>query len=72
DLDLALDMALNGAGVGYLLREMAEPWLNSGKLISVLDDWLPELSGFHLYYSNRNHMSAAFRAFIDYIKIHRV
>lgn len=68
DLDLALNMALEGAGVGYLLREAAEPWIARGQLVSVLDDWLPELPGFHLYYPNRSHMSAAFRAFIDYIK----
>ncbi|AIR62300.1 LysR family transcriptional regulator [Cedecea neteri] len=68
DLDIALDMALNGVGLAYVLREMAEPYLKSGKLISVLDDWLPELPGFHLYFPNRKHPSAAFRAFLDFLK----
>lgn len=68
DLDIALDMALNGVGLAYVLREMAEPHLQSGKLISVLDDWLPELPGFHLYFPNRKHPSAAFRAFLDFLK----
>lgn len=68
DLDIALDMALNGVGLAYVLREMAESHLKSGKLISVLDDWLPELPGFHLYFPNRKHPSAAFRAFLDFLK----
>ena len=68
DLDLALEMAMNGVGMSYVLRDMAETGIRDGSLISVLDDWLPELPGFHLYYSNRRHMSAAFRVFIDHLK----
>lgn len=47
--------------MSYVLSEMAEPHLRSGKLISLLDEWLPELPGFYLYYSNRKFASAAFR-----------
>lgn len=68
DLDIALDMALNGVGLAYVLRDMAEPYLQRGNLVSVLDAWLPELPGFHLYFPNRRHPSAAFRAFLDFIK----
>jgi len=35
------------------------------------DEWLPELPGFYLYYSDRKHASAAFKAFVEYIKEHR-
>ncbi|HDG1671017.1 TPA: LysR family transcriptional regulator [Kluyvera cryocrescens] len=71
DLDIALSLALQGAGIGYVLSEMAEPHLRSGKLISLLDEWLPELPGFYLYYSNRKFASAAFQAFVEYIKAQR-
>ena len=68
DLDLVLDLALQGSGVGYVLREMAKAFIRKGELISVLEEWLPEQPGFYLYYSNRRHPSAAFRAFIDFLR----
>ena len=71
DLDIALRLALEGAGVSYVLYEMAEPHLHGGELISLLDEWLPELPGFYLYYSNRKYSSAAFQAFVEYIKAQR-
>lgn len=71
DLDIALSLALEGAGISYVLYEMAEPHLRSGALISLLDEWLPELPGFYLYYSNRKFASAAFQAFVEYIKAQR-
>lgn len=71
DLDMALNLALEGAGMSYVLYEMAQPHLENGKLVSVLEDWLPEIPGFYLYYSNRKHSSAAFKAFVDYVNNHR-
>lgn len=71
DLDMALKLALEGAGMNYVLYEMAEPYLLTGKLVSVIQDWLPELSGFYLYYLNRKHSSAASQSFVEYIKNHR-
>lgn len=68
DLDLELDLALQGSGVGYVLREMAKAFIRKGELISVLEEWLPEQPGFYLYYSNRRPPSAAFRAFIDFLR----
>lgn len=35
DLDIALNLALEGAGISYVLHEMAEPYLQAGKLVSV-------------------------------------
>ncbi|MCX0221940.1 LysR substrate-binding domain-containing protein, partial [Escherichia coli] len=70
DLDVALSLALNGAGISYVLYEMAEPHIHSRKLVSLLEDWLTDLPGFYLYYSNRKYASAAFQAFVEYIKNH--
>ena len=71
DLDVALSLALEGVGISYVLYEMAEPHIHSGKLISILDDWLTDLPGFYLYYSNRKYASTAFQVFVEYIKTHR-
>ena len=70
DLDVALGLALDGAGISYVLYEMAEPYIHSCKLVSLLEDWMTELPSFYLYYSNRKYASAAFQAFVEYIKMH--
>lgn len=66
---LMLDAALDGLGLASVLSPVAEPYLRSGALIGVLGDWCPPISGFHLYYPSRRHMSAALRAFIDMVGV---
>ncbi|QGH62956.1 LysR family transcriptional regulator [Serratia proteamaculans] len=68
DMDSALEAVLCGAGLGYLYYEQVKEHLQSGKLIKVLDDWLPERPSLQLYYPNRQYMSGPLRAFIDYMK----
>lgn len=68
DLDAALDAVLHGAGVGTLLYEQVNAYLQSGHLVSVLEAWLPERAGFQLYYPNRQYMSCGLRTFLDYIR----
>ncbi|MEE4410260.1 MULTISPECIES: LysR family transcriptional regulator [unclassified Serratia (in: enterobacteria)] len=68
DMDSALEAVLCGAGLGYLYYEQVKEHLQSGKLIKVLDDWLPERPSLQLYYPNRQYMPGPLRAFIDYMK----
>jgi DNA-binding transcriptional LysR family regulator len=68
DMDAELEAVLAGAGVGFLYYEQVKAYLENGQLISVLEDWLPERPGFHVYYPNRQYMSCGLRAFLDYIK----
>jgi DNA-binding transcriptional LysR family regulator len=68
DLDSALEAAMCGAGLSYLNDEQAKPHLESGKLVSVLEPWLPERPRLQLYYPRNQYMSCSLRAFIDYIK----
>ncbi|MGO4742621.1 LysR family transcriptional regulator [Serratia quinivorans] len=68
DMDSALEAVLCGAGLGYLYDEQVKEHLKSGKLIKVLDEWLPERPSLQLYYPNRQYMSGPLRAFIDYLK----
>lgn len=68
DMDTELEAVLQGAGVGYLLSEQVSEYLQNGQLESVLDEWLPSRPGFQLYYPNRQYMSCALRAFLDYVK----
>ncbi len=68
DIDSALEAVLCGAGLGYLYYEQVKQHLQSGKLIKVLDEWLPKQPSLQLYYPNRQYMSGPLRAFIDYLK----
>ena len=62
---LALEAAADGVGVALSFDSMAEPWIASGRLVRILEDWCPPFPGPYLYYPSRRHMSAGLRAFID-------
>ncbi len=67
-LDLAVEMALRGAGVVALFEDMLAPHFKSGALVPLLTEWWPEFSGPFLYYPGRRHVPAPLRAFIDFLK----
>jgi LysR family transcriptional regulator, regulator of peptidoglycan recycling len=52
-IDLTLDAAINGFGLAYLPLDQVNKHVAGGRLITVLSDWCPKLSGYHLYYPNR-------------------
>lgn len=66
--DLAAKAAAAGLGLAYVERREAEPFLADGRLVQLLVDWTPPFEGEALYYPRQRHPSAAFRAFIDYVK----
>nr|AYM54029.1 transcriptional regulator LysR family [Pyxidicoccus fallax] len=63
--DLVARMALAGVGLAYLSELEVAPWLRSGELIPVLEDWAPSVPGLFLYYPHRTRVSAPLRAFIE-------
>ncbi len=69
--ELALDAALDGLGLAYVLQDRAGPHLAQGTLLRVLDDWTPPFPGFFLYYPSRRQMPAALAAFIAALRRHR-
>ena len=70
--DLAVDMALAGAGIIHLFEDWLRPHLDSGALEPVLRDWWQPFSGPFLYYSGRRLVPPPLRAFLDFIKtLHR-
>jgi DNA-binding transcriptional LysR family regulator len=68
EIDLVIRAVLDGAGIAYLLRNYVEHDIAGGRLVSLLDDWLPRLSGFYLYYSSRRQVPAPLQIFIDFLK----
>ncbi len=66
--DVTVSAAVAGHGVIYLFEEWLAPYLASGQLQPVLEDWWLRFPGPFLYYSGRRHMPAPLRAFIDFIQ----
>jgi DNA-binding transcriptional LysR family regulator len=65
---LALEAAADGAGLALTFEDMAMPWLASGRLVRVLEDWCPPFPAPRLYYPSRRHMTAGLRAFIRLLR----
>lgn len=68
DIDLAIRAARDGVGVAYLLRDYVAADLAAGRLVPLVDDWSPRLSGLFLYHSSRRLVTAPLRALIDFLK----
>ncbi|EFA4327283.1 XdhC family protein [Escherichia coli] len=68
DLRLMLRLALAGGGITIATQETFRPYIESGKLVSLLDDFLPQFPGFYLYFPQRRNIAPKLRALIDYVK----
>lgn len=67
-VDLAVDVAIAGAGVMYLFEDWLRPHFESGALEPVLEPWWPQFSGPFLYYSGRRLVPSPLKALIEFIK----
>src|SRR5258706_6715099 len=68
DPHLAARAAVDGLGIALTLETLAEPFLQSGQLTRVLDEWSPSFEGFFVYYPGHRQVPAGLRAFIDMIR----
>ncbi|HEV7386087.1 MAG TPA: LysR family transcriptional regulator [Phenylobacterium sp.] len=68
---LLLRAALDGAGFYATFDGVAAPYLASGQLVSVLDDWAESFPGPLLYYPSRRQPPSALRAFVDFVQDRR-
>ena len=68
DNDLLVEAAADGRGIAYVPEYFARPFLSSGRLVSVLDDWCPPNAGLALYYPRSRHVPSPLRAFIDLLR----
>jgi DNA-binding transcriptional LysR family regulator len=65
---LRLDAALQGYGLAWSSEWAVEPYLASGQLVRVLEDWTPSCPGLCLYYSGHRLVPAGLQAFIALVK----
>ncbi|WP_349237632.1 LysR substrate-binding domain-containing protein [Novosphingobium sp. SG707] len=66
--DLLIETALAGLGIIALFEDWLRPHLDSGALVTLLEDWSPPFSGPMLYYSGRRQVPPPLRAFIDFTR----
>ena len=55
--DAMMDPMLSGMGIGFVPNSIADPYVATGELEIVLDDWSPFFDGYFLYYpTSRQHL----------------
>ena len=67
DLRLMLRAALAGAGITFATEQTFRPYIEDGRLVPLLEDFLPPFPGFFLYFPQRRNMAPKLRALIDHI-----
>jgi DNA-binding transcriptional LysR family regulator len=65
---MALEAAVAGHGLAYLLEDRVHACLADGRLVRVLADWCPPFSGYHLYYPSRRQPRPAFALLVDALR----
>jgi DNA-binding transcriptional LysR family regulator len=65
---LAVRAAVDALGIAYTLEDLAEPFLRSGQLVRVLEEWSPTIEGLFLYYPGHRQVPAGLRALIDMVR----
>lgn len=65
---LMLQAALDGLGFAYIPLDLAKPYIASGELIAVLEEWWPYFPGYHLYYASRRQMAPALAEVINALR----
>lgn len=68
DIHQAVEAALAGFGIAYVFEDQVGPYLKTGRLKRVLEDWCPPFPGYHLYYPDRRHASPAFPLLVDALR----
>jgi DNA-binding transcriptional LysR family regulator len=67
DPSAALEACAAGGGLFQSFELGLEPWLDSGKLVTVLDDWSDERFPLYAYYPSRRLAPRKVRCFLDFI-----
>ncbi|MCJ8056627.1 LysR family transcriptional regulator [Shinella curvata] len=63
-------MILSGLGIGQLFRSTVVTHLNTGALVSVLDDWTDYAAPVSILYPSSKKLTARVRVFIDWLTDH--
>ena len=67
---LALRAALAGIGITFTVERTAQPFIEAGRLVSLLERWSAPFPGYRLCFPRQREMAPALRAFIDHLRDH--
>ncbi|WP_420142113.1 LysR family transcriptional regulator [Sphingomonas sp.] len=71
DMWLMIRTACAGGGITFGMEETFEPYVSSGQLVSLLEEYCPPFPGFFLYFPNRRNLAPKLRALVDHVKLWR-
>ena len=71
DPNVILQAAIDGIGIANLAEMMVAAAISEGKLVPLLRNWEPRMSGLFLYYSSRRQVPAPLQAFIAFMRRHK-
>lgn len=67
--EMAVRAAVDGVGVLYAARQYVDEAMTAGRLMPMLEAWVPtETDGFFLYYPSRRHVPAPLQALINFLR----
>jgi DNA-binding transcriptional LysR family regulator len=67
DGNALLTAALSGLGIIHTVSLIAQPHIDSGDLVPLLEDWQLDIIPFSIVYSPNRHLSARARVFVDWM-----
>ncbi|MDH5832851.1 LysR family transcriptional regulator [Luteimonas kalidii] len=71
DLRVMLTTALSGGGITFALEENVRPWVQSGQLLPMLQDYQAPFAGFFLYFPSRHNQPRKLRALVKHVRSFR-
>jgi DNA-binding transcriptional LysR family regulator len=69
DTELLVRAALDGVGLAFGIEEHVAPYISSGALVRVLEDWSAPFPGYFLYYPSRRQQPAALAALVETLRL---
>ncbi len=68
DHELMIEAALAGIALAYVWEDRARPYIEAGRLIACLEEWVVPEDWLYLYYPTRKYISAGLRAVIEALR----
>jgi DNA-binding transcriptional LysR family regulator len=68
NLTSMINLAKSGVGIAYIYKRIATPFIESGELVSLFDEHMPDLPRYTINYLSKHQMTKRLRAFIDLVK----
>ncbi|MBP1852756.1 LysR family transcriptional regulator [Rhizobium halophytocola] len=68
DMWLMIRIACAGGGITFGMEDTFRPYVESGQLVPLLQEYCPPFAGFFLYYPSRRNLAPKLRALVDHVK----